>query len=315
MFYGHQGRLEYDFDIAPGADSSRIGLSVRGARRVWVDSSGALVLDTLAGRLRELAPRAYQVIGGRRVTVASRYVLGAGDVVRVVVGGYDHARMLVIDPALDYSTFLGGSSGDIGYGVAVDSSGAAYVTGVMSSSDFPTSAGAYQTTLNGTQDAFVSKLAADGTSLDYSTYLGGSGSFDYGQAIAVDSSGAAYVTGYTQSGDFPTSAGAYQTTLNGVQDAFVSKLAADGTSLAYSTYLGGSSYDRGYGIAVDSSGAAYVTGFTLSGDFPTSAGAYQTTLNGSVNAFVSKLAADGTSLAYSTYLGGSSDDRGYGDRG
>jgi hypothetical protein len=223
--------------------------------------------------------------------------------------------------ALVYSTYLGGGSEDYGYGIAIDSSGNAYVTGYTgSSTDFPTTPGAYDTTSNGSWDVFMSKLNPSGTGLVYSTYLGG-GSDDYGRGIAIDSSGNAYVTGYTLSTNFPTTLGALDTTFSYntdayghiLPDAFVSKLNASGTALVYSTYLGGGSEDYGWAIAVDSSGNAYITGYTLSTDFPTTAGAFDTLFHGGgFKVFVSKLNASGIALLYSTYLGGSGNDYGMG---
>ncbi len=213
-----------------------------------------------------------------------------------------------------YSTYLGGSGEDIAYAIAVDSSGDAYVTGGTKSTNFPTTSNAFQGSLAGTVNVFVTKLAADGSSLVYSTYLGGNGK-DSGNGIAVDPSGNAYVTGYTGSTNFPTTPSAFQGSLPGGQDPFVTKLSADGSSLVYSTYLGGGFLDKGQAIAVDSSGNAYVTGATTSTDFPTTPSAFQGSLGSSSlysNAFVTKLAADGSSLVYSTYLGGGGPDLGYG---
>jgi hypothetical protein len=217
--------------------------------------------------------------------------------------------------SLLYSTLLGGASEDGGRGIAVDSSGAAYVMGQTFSAAFPTTTGALQTSNAGGSDAFVTKLAVDGQSLTYSTYLGGSAndvSAAIDGAIAVDSSGAAYVTALTTSTDFPTTTGAFQTSNASGGDAFVTKLAVDGRSLAYSTYLGGSGAELARGITVDSSDAAYVAGVTGSTDFPTTTGAFQTTNAGGNDAFATKLAVDGRSLAYSTYLGGSGSDNGSG---
>ncbi len=216
--------------------------------------------------------------------------------------------------SLVYSTYLGGSGSDRGIGIAVDGSGNAYVTGTTSSTDFPTTPSAYQTISGG---GFVSKLnpsASGAASLVYSTYLGGSGSYTI--AIAVDGSGNAYITGDTY-GSIPITPGAYQTTFGGGfgnADAFVSKLnpsASGGASLVYSTYLGGSGDDHGKGIAVDGSGNAYVTGYTY-GSFPTTPGAFQTTFGGGQDAFVSKLNVSGSGLVYSTYLGGSAYEFGFG---
>jgi hypothetical protein len=204
--------------------------------------------------------------------------------------------------ALVYSTYLGGSGSDFGYGIAADSSGNAYVTGTTSSTNFPT-ANAIQSNLDGpSDDVFITKMNATGSSLAYSTYVGGRGA-DVGKGIAVDSSGNAYVTGYTESTDFPT-VNAIQSSLAGSANAFITKINATGSALVHSTYLGGGGSDIGYGIAVDSSGNAYVTGTTNSTNFPT-ANAIQSSLAGPTNAFIAKINASGATLVYSTYLGGS----------
>ena len=213
---------------------------------------------------------------------------------------------------LVYSTYLGGSGSDHGYGIAVDGSGNAYVTGQTFSSDFPTQNPYQGTFAGGGWDAFITKLSSSGNTLTYSTYLGGS-SRDEGNGIAVDGSGNAYVTGETSSSDFPMQ-NPYQGTIDGGVDAFITKLSSptpNSTYLVYSTYLGGSSWDNGNGIAVDSSGNAYVTGQTISSDFPTQ-NPYQRTLAGSWDAFITKLDSSGSALSYSTYLGGSGSDHGEG---
>ena len=178
---------------------------------------------------------------------------------------------------------------------------------------FPTTAHALQKRLQGLQNAFVTKLNPSGTAVEYSTLLGGN-DYDFGFGIAVNKQGDAYVTGTTYgifSSTFPTTSNAYQTTSSGNGDAFVSKLSADGSALVYSTFLGGAGYDGGRGIALDTSGNAYVTGYTQSSAFPTTAGAAQTVLNGAEDAFVTKLSSDGSGLMYSTYLGGSGNDAGF----
>ncbi len=214
--------------------------------------------------------------------------------------------------ALDYSTFLGGTNEDASRGIAVDGSSSAYVTGGTGSADFPTTPGAYDTTQNGDSDAFMTKLNTSGSALDYSTFLGGLGG-EHGSAIAVGARGRAYVTGETVSLNYPTTTGAFDRTHNGgTQDPFVTKLNALGSALAYSTYLGGTNSDRGSDIAVQE-GRAYVTGETDSGDYPTTSGAFDTTFNGDKDAFVTKLSASGSALAYSTYLGGGANhDQGEG---
>ncbi len=245
---------------------------------------------------------------------------GGTQQLRVHVAAYDRSHPLLIDPVLSYSPYLGGSDDDGGFGIAVDGAGNAYVTGRTESANVPTTSGAVQPTLRGDWNVFVSKLNATGTALVYSTYLGGSGSSlfdssgDEAWGIAVDGAGNAYVTGMTESANFPTTPGAFQPTPpGGSSNAFVSKLNATGTAFVYSTYLGGSGDDSGYGIAVDGTGNAYVTGGTTSADFPTTPGAVQPTLQDSYgDAFGSKFNATGTVLGYSTYLGGEHSDEGQG---
>jgi hypothetical protein len=320
VFRGKGGKLNYEFHLRPGAHVSDIRLAYAGPKRVSLSAGGALLLRTPLGTLTDARPRSFQRIAGRRVTLDSRYAL-AGNSYGFVVGNHDRRRPLVIDPSLAYSTYLNGGGYTFGLGIAVDSAGAAYVTG-STQPPFPTTAGAFEPNYNdGYNDAFVTKLDPSGSDLAYSTYLGGS-SVDEGIGVVVDSAGAAYVTGRTESADFPTTAGAFDTSYNGVNqdDAFVTKLNPAGSGLVYSTYLGGSFDDTGQAIAVDSAGAAYVTGSSASADFPTTAGAFDTSANGPVvpfagpagDAFVTKLNAAGSGLAYSTYLGGTGIDEGRG---
>jgi hypothetical protein len=220
-----------------------------------------------------------------------------------------------------YSSYLGGSLNDEGHGVTVDSSGCVYVTGYTRSDDFPVTPGAYDSTHNGGPDVFVTKLSADGSSLVYSTYLGGSDETVHGDNsldIAVDHWGNAYVTGRTFSSDFPTTQGAFQTMKNNgtaTPDIFVSKFNPAGSRLLYSTYVGGSATDYGYGIAVDRSGSAYVGGWTNSTDFPTTPKAFQTAIGDIIgdttDAVVFRLIPGRRGprdLLYATYLGGAQDD-------
>ena len=230
-------------------------------------------------------------------------------------GGSADAFVTKLDPsgtAIIYSTFLGGSSSDTGYGIAVDATGQVYVAGLTASTDFPVTTGSAQTARGGGWDAFVTNLSPDGSGLVYSTYLGGT-DFDFGSDIVLDAGGNAYVTGRTSSSDFPVTTGAAQTACAGggsaglCMDAFAAKLNAAGSALVYSTYLGGTGRenDLGGGIAVDGSGNAYVSGHTDSTDFPTTPGAFQSTYAGGLwDAFVTRLDSAGSSLVYSTYLGG-----------
>jgi hypothetical protein len=274
LWYGNQRRLECDFVVAAGADPRQIQVAYEGVDSLKVEAGGELVLHTTLGEVRQQKPRVYQEIGGRQVEVAARYAIVARNRVSFEVAKYDRKRELRIDPVvLAYDTYLRGSGPDWGYGIAVDAAGSAYVTGTTRSADFPTKS-AYQATKGGDPvfgiDVFVTKLTSAGNALVYSTYLGGSGrDVLMGLAIAVDTAGSAYVTGFSASTSFPTQS-AYQATFQGgTYDAFVTKLTPAGNALAYSTYLGGSGDDEGFGIAVDAAGSAYVTGWTSSNDFPT----------------------------------------------
>lgn len=224
-------------------------------------------------------------------------------------GGTFDAFVMKMSPAGVplYITYLGGSGDDEAFGIAVNAAGQAYVTGYTTSSNFPTTTGAYRTAAAGGRDIFVAVIDPTGSSLIYSTRAGGS-SDDVAYAIAVDSGGSAYLTGYTTSANFPTTTGAFQRTLGGDFDAFVMKLNAAGTALVYATYLGGSGEDIGFSLALDSSSNAYVAGHTQSSNFPVTAGAYQGVTGGGYDAFVASVNPTGTALAYSTYLGGASDD-------
>ncbi len=208
--------------------------------------------------------------------------------------------------ALIYSTYFGGSGGDACLGMALDSSGNVYLTGFTTSLNFPSAGPIQQSFGGGPSDAFVAKLNANGSSLAYSSYLGGSGS-DIGNGLVVDANGAAYVIGDTGSTDFPTKNAVQQAYGGASRDGFVTKVEADGAALAYSTFLGGSAVDQGFGVAVDASGDAYVSGITTSPNFPL-ANALQQNRGGATDLFVAKLNASGAGLVYSTYLGGSAGD-------
>jgi Big-like domain-containing protein/beta-propeller repeat-containing protein len=310
-YYGNQGRLEYDFVVAAGANPDSIALEIIGADKLEVNAQGELVLHTKAGEIRQPQPVVYQEVAGIRQVIPAGYVLSGSNRVGFSIAAHDSGKPLVIDPTIVYSTYLGGNNTDVAQGIAVDASGAAYVTGYTYSTNFPTTPGAFQTIFGGGADAFVTKLNPAGNALVYSTYLGGN-SLDVAQGIAVDASGAAYVTGYTYSTNFPTTPGTFQTIFGGVYDAFVTKLNPAGNALVYSTFLGGSNFDVGQGIAVDALGDAYVTGYTLSTNFPTTPGSFQTTSGGGTDAFVAKLNPAGNAPVYSTFLAGSSADVGQG---
>jgi hypothetical protein len=305
VYYSNNGRLEYDFVVAPGADPSVIRLGFRGADSVALDD-GDLVLQTGAGSIRQRKPVAYQEFNGIRHEVDASYVLDERGEVLLALAGYDHGRTLVIDPTLEYSTYLtGGFFGTI-EGLAVDVSGNAYVVGSTPAADFPTTQGALQPAVAGDYDGVVTKLNPVGWPV-YSTFLGG-GREDHALGVRVDAAGNAYVVGQTFSNNFP---GTAPGTFHGVADAFVAKLDVAGSNLLYSTYLGGSTGDGGTAIAIDSS-AVYVTGSTGSSNFPTTNGAAQPTFGGNTDAFVTKLRRNNGSIVYSTFLGGSGWDAGRG---
>jgi hypothetical protein len=321
VYYGKDGQLEYDFIVSPGADPSAIALDFAGAENVAINPQGDLVLHTGAGDLIQQKPYLYQETNGTREKVAGTYLLSTQHSalstfgVFFDVGAYDASRPLVIDPlVLGYSTFLGGTQHDSANAIAVDKHGNAYVGGWTSSAEFPTTPGAFDRIFDGPdgyEDAFITKLNATGTGLVYSTFLGGGGGQEVVTGIAVDQSGNVYLSGATNSFDFPTTPGVFGGLFNGDIDAFVTKLRADGSGLLYSSYLGASDgYDFAQAIAVDAAGNAYLAGDTTAPSFPTTPGAFDTTHGGNFtqDAFVTKVNPSGTALAYSTLLGGSNNE-------
>jgi len=313
---GTAGELKSTFVVRPGANPGAIRLAYRGASAVRLEPDGSLVVDTPLGEIREQAPVAYQEVDGRRVEVAAAFELEPDgepghQAYRFRLGEHDPGHELVVDPVtLVYCGYIGGSHYDGGQHIAVDASGNAYVTGTTGSygdDTFPVTVGP-DLTHNGSFDAFVAKINADGSALDYCGYIGGSND-DSGNGIAVDAAGNAYVTGNTESTEasFPVSVGP-DLTHNGTVDAFVAKINADGSALAYCGYIGGEVDDYGSGIAVDAAGKAYITGTTGSTEatFPVAVGP-DLTHNWGHDAFVAKVNATGTALAYCGYVGGSED--------
>jgi hypothetical protein len=302
--YGGSGqRLKSEFTVAPGADPTQILLEYEGADRVSIDSDGRLLVTAGPMELREEAPVIYQESTHGRVPVEGRYRLAGPRTVGFEIGAYDTSKPLVIDPVISYCTYLGGSAMGAVTSLAVDGSGNLYAAGWTEALNFPI-VGAVQAANEGGVDAFVVKLNAAGTALDYATYIGGRGD-DRAAGIAVDSLGQAYVAGSTSSANFPVISPIRSTSTAG-RTAFALKLNAAGSALLYSTYLGGSNYDLGNAIAVDGSGNAYVAGDTMSTDFPVSNPA-QRTLGGQTDAFVTKLTPAGA-IAFSTFLGGAGNE-------
>jgi hypothetical protein len=305
LYHGTDRQLEYDFEVQPGADTHKIQFEVQGASQVKLDAQGSLLLKTNDGELRLQSPVVYQQLHGRRVLVDGAYVVKDASHVSFEVARYDASKPLVIDPVLIYASYLGGTGADQANGISVDSTGSVYLAGTTTSVDFP---GATLGSLaQGTNHAFVAKLNAAGTSLIYADYIGGNGA-DAAAALVLDSENEVYVTGSTQSSNFPT-INAYQPTQPGPNTGFLTRVSADGSTLLYSTYLGGSTQDQPTGIAIDAAGEAYVAGYTLSTNFPV-VNAYQSEALANGNGvfgtygFLTKFSADGSSLVYSTYFAG-----------
>jgi hypothetical protein len=340
VYYGNQGKLEYDFEVAPGADPHQIALRFRGSPKLVLTGRGDLSIATGSGDVRLQAPRLYQQVGNADRPVTGRFVLLANDVVSFAIGDYDRARTLVIDPVLTYSTYLGGSGDEscsaiegIQFtpgcpAIAVDSAFRAYVAGATTSADFPGMIqSSYQECLDTlppnpanrsscptgltNSDVFVVRFnsaGSVGTGLDYATYLGGRGT-DVTAGIAVDQNFNVHVAGITNSDNFPTSSTAFQATPAAAgTHAFVSELDPAGAKLLYSTYLSGTGTDAATGLALDGLGKEYVTGTTSSSAFPTTATALQTAPKATNQYFFTKLdpsLSGAASLLYSTYIGGS----------
>ncbi len=326
LYYGNQRRLEYDFEVAPGADPRAIRMHFDGAD-LKLDPKGNLEIALTDGKVVFERPVIYQDGDGGRRTVSGDFRLLDHSTMGFRLGAYDRSRPLIIDPVLSYSTFVDGGTITA---VAVDTAGNAYVTGA--GEQITTTAGAFQGKDNNTSgyggNAFVTKLDPTGTTAVYSTYIGGSGQYpdesgpppsgagDGGAGIAVDSAGNAYLTGFTYSPDFPVKNAVQpgnNATRYGNDNAFVAELNPAGSALVYSTYLGGSGCgngegDGGTGLALDAMGAVYIVGITCSPDFPTTAGVFQPSSPASfdtLDAFVAKISPGGASLVYSTYLAGS----------
>ncbi len=308
VYYGNHQQLEYDFVISAGADPGQIEFEIQGAEGIRIDESGNLVLKTASGDLHFESPIVYQETDGQRVVVDGGYVVNDPTHITFHVAHHDSTKTLVIDPVLVYSTYLGGSGTDQPAGIALDNTGSVYIAGYTDSADFPLAA--LGSLPIGADHVFVAKFDPTGSNLVYADYIGGSNQ-DFGYALALDSANNVYVTGSTQSTDFPV-VNAYQASAPGSYTGFVTKISADGSSLLYSTYLGGDNYDQPASIAIDGVGEISVAGITSSQNFPV-VNAYQPTISPNqvgyygVYGFVTKFSADGSSLVYSTFLGGNSN--------
>ena len=400
LHYGNQQQLEYDFEIAPGANPDAITMRFTGADQIAIGPDGDLVLTLGADELRQPKPILYQTVQGQRREISGGFTLADSHTIKFTVGHYDHSLPLVIDPIVSYSkylsgfgslnddvvwavavggdgdvylagetmspglattnayqtnlagvlaqhgdvfvtrqnndvstrvyfTYLGGNSYEAAFGLAVDAEGNAYLTGYTGSTNFPTSH-AIQPNIAGKApagfvspavDCFISKLGPYGSNLVFSTYYGGSGTGyngvgdDVGFGIALDASRNIFVAGYTSATNFPTLNTTY-TNAGGLEDAFVLKLDPTGTNVVYAMRFGGTNSDIGRDVAVDPAGNPVVIGYTYSTNFPVTTNAFQKLLNNTTNlsitedAFISKIAATSGTLTYSTFLGGTNSDRG-----
>jgi hypothetical protein len=308
VLYASDKTLEYDFVLAPSADPRTISLAFEGAEPV-IGPAGDLMLRSAAGSMSHSAPAIYQMVDGRRRIVPGKFARTDCGTVTFALGAYDRTAPVVIDPAVDLSTYFGGSSFDFPAEVAVDAQGGIYFVGTTFSFDYPllNSGGRVR---SGENDAFVTKLSSDG-SVAYSTVIGGSGQED-ALGVAVDPSGQAIISGRADSEDFPTTPGAFQTAPRG-PDGFVAKLSGDGSGLVFSTRVGGGDEDFLTGVDIDDAGDIYTTGLTRSDDFPATAGAAQQQLAGNLDVVVVKLSSTGSTVSYATYLGGPESDLGPGE--
>ena len=336
VYYGNQRRLEYDFIVGPGKNPRQIQLHFVGAQKIKLTPAGNLKIIAENGQITFQKPVLYQEKDGQRLLVEGKFNLQADNRITFAVGKYDQSRALIIDPVLAYSTYLGGagnsqSDGGQGAAIAVDAEGNTYVAGTTAAIDFPVSAGAFQGQPNdglitaNASYSFVTKLNPSGTSIIYSTFLGGPGGVDQYQqtppgdainSVFVDSAGNAYLTGSAHSNGFPVTTGAYQTvklSVNTSTSCFLTKLNPVGTELLYSTFIGGNGMFNGSQVpgdacsqvVVNSKGNAYVTGTAWSGNFPVTSGAVQTKHTDYYKAFVAEFDPAAATLVYSTYVGGS----------
>jgi len=329
-YHGGSGSFEHDFIVAPRADPSQIRMSFRGADSVRLDNDGNLEISAGGERLSWRKPVLYQDSEGVRRSVAGSYRILSRGTAGIEVGPYDNSKPLVIDPIVQYLTYIGRANLDAVTRVAADSNGNLYLTGFTQDANFPLSPGAYQQNPNGAVNGnvVVAKLNAAGTAATYISHFGGA-TIDFGASVAVDEAGNVHLAGYTDSTDFPVTPGALKTAFTsqnpGSSHCFVTKLNAAGNALVYSTFLGGRGAERCYGIAVDGRGNAFVTGRTNSTDFPTSEDAMQRNYRGGVppaepvdpqlafragDAFVTKLNPSGSAIVYSTFYGGSQNEAG-----
>jgi len=303
--YGNN--VEKIFEVKPKSNPEEIVLKIEGAKKLKIDKkTGELIAKTELGDVKFTKPVAYQEIDGKKVNVKVKYKLLSKNSYKFKVGDYDRTKTLIIDPLLA-STFLGGSDNDEAKAIVLDTD-SVYIAGTTWSTDYPTTTGSYDEGHNGDADAYISKLDKNLTTLQASTFIGGS-DFDEANAIALDTD-SVYIAGGTDSTDYPTTTGSYDNSYNNFGDAYISKLDKNLTILQASTFIGGSDLDRANAIALDTD-SVYIAGWTWSIDYPTTTGSYDEDYNGSTDAYISKLNKNLTTLQASTFIGGSNQDEAY----
>lgn len=308
LYYGTGQQLEYDFILSPGRTFSVIELAFEGARKVRLDKEGNLLIDAHGRTVRQLRPRVYQNINGVQRQVAASYRVLRGSRVQFELGRYDRSRELVIDPVVQFAGYVGREGHDSAVSVVTDAAGSVYIAGSTNSTQLATSSAA-QDTFAAESDAYVAKFSASGT-LQFLTYFGGN-RFDTGLAVGVDSAGNPYLAGVTLSSNLPASGGA-QTAFGGEDDGFIAKFNSTGSRLLWATYVGGNAADWAAGMAVDSQGGAWLTGWTQSTNFPVR-GAFQSgTAGGGSDVFITRVSPTGENFTYSTYFGAEGRDLGSG---
>jgi len=305
VYYGNNKQMEHDFIVAPYTNPSQIAFHLDGAKELYINDDGDLVAKQDYTDATFKKPHIYQESKDNQIE--GSYTIASNNTVSFELGHYDPSREVVIDPTVYFSTYLGGTGSDTAYEVAAHPDGTSVICGITTSTDFPTVSPYQAANGGGARDIMIAKFSADGSSVVFSTYLGGN-SFDDCYNLVLDGDGNSYFTGRSASSNYPTSIGAYQTSrVGGSRDAIATKLSADGSTLMYSTYVGANGSTNGSGIAIDNSGNAYLTGTTASSNFAT-AGTYQDTKPGGDDGYIAKLNSTGTAMIWATYVGGSSTD-------
>ena len=307
-YFGNDTHMEYDFVVDPGADAGLIRVQYDGIVGMSVNPDGDMVIETELGVIVENRPVSYQVDDGQQIPVVGEFeMIDDNSFGFSFEDGYNPDLPLIIDPVLDFSTLFGGTEWDYVRDLAQDADGNLYLTGFTTSPDFPVES-AFDGTYNGGglagYDIFVSKISADGQTIDYSTYIGGTTDIEHAYSIVVDDSGSVYVSGSTQSTDFPTE-NALQTDLAGTRDAVVLKLCPTGDTLRFSTYYGGSGLDYGASIGIDSDHRVFITGNTNSADLGFTGSSFDNSLDGSLDGYLAVFNSDGDAVDAGTYIGGS----------